>query len=368
MLRNPYPGLRSFEEADAQFFFGRDQSIEDILARLRDRRFVAVVGPSGCGKSSLIKAGVLPNVRRMPEFIGTGCPDTVVIRPGAAPLTNLTRALVDDAPRERHASSPNIEDSAPSRDVYDIADGIRKRVQSNPFGCLIVVEQFEEIFRYVMHSGESEADLFVGLLLDLTKLDRVSVVLTTRADFVGDCVRFDGLAEALNAGQYLLPRLSRAQIREVIESPAQCSGLSVEPSLVRRIMEDIGSDPDQLPLMQHVLRRTCERALSATGTVPHVSALSLRDYCAVGGIQESLSQQADEIFEELASDDAKQLCESMFRCLTEKLSTGYAVRRPTPAGIVAAGSGVDIGSMLEIAAAFREKGEICWCLTWQAAT
>ena len=66
----PYPGLEAFTEDDAGVFFGRDREIRDLVGRLnpsapaRAHRFVAVIGPSGSGKSSLVRAGLLPALRR----------------------------------------------------------------------------------------------------------------------------------------------------------------------------------------------------------------------------------------------------------------------------------------------------------------
>ncbi len=348
MAPNPYPGLRPFEAADTAFFFGRDGSIHDILEKLQSRRFVAVVGPSGCGKSSLIRAGVVPAFINMPGLNGPARPAQVLMRPGAAPLRNLHRAL-------NAATGADIED-VPQDAEFDIADAIWNNVQSMTSACLIVFDQFEEVFRYGVHSGEGEADRFVRLLLRLTGLHHISVVMTMRADFLGECVRFSDLPEALNSGQYLLPRLTRRAIQEVIESPATCSQLAVEPALVERIMNDMGSEPDQLALMQHALRRTCDQALRRTESGSNGAVLSLQDYYEVGGIAGSLSLQAEEIFGELASDDARGLCRSMFRQLAEKQSGGYAVRRPTPVSIVAAAGGTTIATVLEIAASFSRQG------------
>jgi Novel STAND NTPase 1 len=127
---------------------------------------------------------------------------------------------------------------------------------------LVVVDQFEEIFRFKKESShersEDEAAAFVKLLLEASrdKTARVFVVITMRSDFLGDCAQFRDLPEAINDGQYLIPRLSREQMRQVIESPAKVHGAEISPALVTHLLNHIGDDQDQLPVLQHSLMRT----------------------------------------------------------------------------------------------------------------
>ena len=119
----------------------------------------------------------------------------------------------------------------------------------------------EEIFRFESPEGREEADAFVSLILAAAKQREQPVygVITMRSDFIGDCARFPGLPEAVNDAQVLTPRLTREQSRQAIEGPARVFGGSVEPALVNRLLNDMGTDPDQLPLMQHALMRMWTR-------------------------------------------------------------------------------------------------------------
>src|ERR1051325_2429279 len=90
LRQNPFPGLRPYEERDADWFFGRDQEINDLLRKLRQAHFLAVVGPSGCGKSSLIKAGVLRALHD--GFLGAQW-RVAEFRPGGGPILELSKAL-----------------------------------------------------------------------------------------------------------------------------------------------------------------------------------------------------------------------------------------------------------------------------------
>ncbi len=156
------------------------------------------------------------------------------------------------------------------------AVGLRDYSNSNEFAedenLLIVVDQFEELFRFkkenqaqiinekseTQEKAENEASAFVKLLLEAVtdKTKRVYVVITMRSDFLGDCSQFRDLPETINKGQYLIPRLTTEQLRKAIESPAKVKGARIQPALVARLLNDIGDDQDQLPVLQHALMRT----------------------------------------------------------------------------------------------------------------
>jgi len=132
-----------------------------------------------------------------------------------------------------------------------LLEELRGRPLTDGGNLLILVDQFEELFRYQGLAGREEAEAVVAVLLESARQDAVPIyiVLTMRSDFLGRCADFDGLAEAVSDAQYLCPRLSRDQIRAAIEGPAEVFGGRVEPRLVSRIVNDMGTDPDQLPLM-----------------------------------------------------------------------------------------------------------------------
>ena len=127
---------------------------------------------------------------------------------------------------------------------------------------LVVVDQFEELFRFrrsrQIENSRDEAVAFVKLLLEATQQDDVPiyVVLTMRSDFIGDCMEFPGLPEAVNAGQYLVPRMTRDELRSAITGPVAVGGGEIAPRLVLRLLNELGDDHDQLPVLQHALMRT----------------------------------------------------------------------------------------------------------------
>jgi hypothetical protein len=92
-LRNPFPGLRPFREDEADRFFGQEDRIEDLVYRLSNQRFLAVLGLSGSGKSSLVNAGLLAQLR--PTKLRDGRPRWRIARlnPGDDPLGNLAAVV-----------------------------------------------------------------------------------------------------------------------------------------------------------------------------------------------------------------------------------------------------------------------------------
>ena len=312
-LENPYPGLRTFERGDQRLFFGRDQQIAELVARLQQNRFVAVVGVSGGGKSSLVLAGLLPALER--GCVGEASPQwrMVVTRPGGQPFDNLTVAL----------QATGVDPTGLRTSSYGMVK-VAKRIPAEQT-LLIVVDQFEEIFRYKDRESltpedsrdrsaeSSEAAEFVQLLLSASgQQPPVYVIFTMRSDYLGDCAEFHDLPEALNRCQYLVPRLTREQRKQAIEGPL--GSTRIEPRLVQRILNDAGDEPEKLPVLQHALMRTWRQWRNATPNEER--GITLEDYLAepVGGLQHALDRHA----EELLGKDQEQIAiaENVFKRLT----------------------------------------------------
>ena len=272
--QNPYPGLRPFKFEESYLFFGREGQSEDLFRRLKSNHFVAVVGTSGSGKSSLVRAGLLPLLASgFMSNTGSGW-RIAIFRPGNSPIHNLAHALVhpelaEAAPAKEAQASAGLKVGITETILRRSAVGLLDYADGKEFAAgenlLVVVDQFEELFRFKKESGiekaEDEAAAFVKLFREATrdKTGRVYVVITMRSDFLGDCAQFRDLPEAINDGQYLIPRLSRDQLRQVIESPAKVHGVEMSPALVTNLLNAIGDDQDQLPVLQHSLMRTWDK-------------------------------------------------------------------------------------------------------------
>jgi tetratricopeptide (TPR) repeat protein len=355
---HPFPGLRPFSWLDHAYFFGRKDQVF-ALYRLIDRsRFVAVVGGSGSGKSSLVRAGLLPLLDSEARPGGGAKWRIVEMRPGDAPLRHLADALANLAKDEDDAVK-SVRRERISFALRDSTNGIEEALDEigtpDNRSLLLLVDQFEELFRYGGGRGQNpreearqrdEANDFVQLLLQARSIPErdVHVVLTMRSDFIGDCARFQGLPEAVSATQFLVPSLTRDQLEEVIRGPIERAGASIEPALVNMLVNDSGNDPDHLPVLQHCLLRMWNRA--GAEPVPEASSidasanrtLTVDHYNAIGRIGEALSRHADEILNDLKGHELA--VEQMFRALADVDKEGRATRRALKFSQLVAETGV----------------------------
>ena len=225
---NPFPGLRPFEEHEARLFFGREQEIVALLGRMMRQHFLAVLGSSGCGKSSVIKAGLIPSLKY--EQLDDGAPAWRIasMRPGNNPFKQLAVALA--RPEALGEEGCRSEADVPvmqmllRRGPLGIVEAVREAGLPPEAKVLVLVDQFEELFRFHERSEKAsaldEARAFVNLLLAAANQRDlpVYIVLTMRSEFLGQCAAFRGLAEAITDGLYLLPDMTRDQLREVIQA------------------------------------------------------------------------------------------------------------------------------------------------------
>ncbi len=252
---NPFPGLRPFEAEEDYLFFGREKQIDELLRRLRRTRFLPVLGSSGSGKSSLVRAGLIPALQGGFMVTAGSSWRIATFRPAGDPIGNLAAALSD---QEVLGTDPELAgtqrvliEATLRRGTLGLADAVRQAKIPRGDNLLVVVDQFEELFRF-RHSRQAdskdEAMAFVKLLLEAARQDlAIYVVLTMRSDFIGDCMEYPGLPEAINAGQYLVPRMSRDELRLAITGPVAVGGGQIATRLVMRLLNDVGDDQDQLP-------------------------------------------------------------------------------------------------------------------------
>jgi energy-coupling factor transporter ATP-binding protein EcfA2 len=245
----PFPGLRPFEEDEEHLFFGREKSVSELLSRLRTSRFLGVIGTSGSGKSSLVKSGLLPSLYRG-FMAGAGSRwQTALFRPGDNPVGNLAEAMVntgiigsgkgmpDDA-ADMGAIYGKFIETTLRRSSRGLVDMIKQSRPGKNQNLLIVVDQFEELFRFSRlerannKDGKLDSVVFINLLLESAKQTEIPIyiIITMRSDFMGDCTEFRGLPEAINDGQYLIPRMTRNEKRAAITGPVTVAGAQMARS------------------------------------------------------------------------------------------------------------------------------------------
>jgi tetratricopeptide (TPR) repeat protein len=361
MTENPFPGLRPFKTEEAHLFFGREGQSEEILSRLRKRRFVAVVGASGSGKSSLINAGLLPYLHGgfMPQA-GSHW-RVATFRPGDDPIGNLARALnhpevLGSADPEDNSRNAVLLEVTLRRSGLGLIEAVRLARLALPENVLIVVDQFEELFRFadamLGMRKENDAAAFTRLLLEASGQKDIPIytVLTMRSDFIGDCARIQDLPEAVTSGLYLIPRMTREQQRAAIEEPAHVGGAEISPRLVNRLLNDIGDDPDRLPILQHALMRTWDYWQKNHSDL---QPIDLEHYIAIGTVTEALSRHADDAYAHL-EERQREIAKRLFQCLTEKGSDNRELRRPTAVQAIAEVSAATVPAVIEVIECFRQ--------------
>jgi len=338
----PYPGLRPFTKAESHYYFGRDQQRNECIARLETHRFLAVVGSSGAGKSSLVQAGLLPEIE-LGRVRGT---DEnwrfVIMRPGADPMSALTRALAGpNAPLQ--GKLDELLRTSP-RGLAAVAELLGEQ-DAQPHSLLLVVDQFEELFRLGKEQVTPQRWLkeriaFVRAITSARSLNApVFVLLTMRSDFLKDCTKFPGLPEALNHGMYLVPQLSLEQLEHSLVRPLeQVTGIEARMSvpLVRRILRDAAGLPDELPVVQHALMRTWlewrKRVPGGSqGGVPD-SEIGIQDYEKAGTTMDAIDRHGNELLgaleQELGQDRARVLSKALFQRLTITDADATVTRSP----------------------------------------
>nr|WP_295931610.1 hypothetical protein [uncultured Dyadobacter sp.] len=357
-LSNPFPGLRSYEYEDSTLFFGRDLHIRELKNKLLEGRFLALIGSSGSGKSSLIKAGLIPSL----EAAGSGQPDwnVVLFKPGAHPVRNLLAAFKMQL-RKKFGTGV----AAGLNEDEMTAEGMRATIMEllpalGGGRLLLVIDQFEEIFRYdlarhTLTEARTETALFIALILELIQ-GRESdcyAAITMRSDYLDNCTEFKGLTEAINTGYYLLPKMTTEEIREVIVKPIEVTGGVIAPELTALLLQEISTSPDALPILQHALLRTWDKWMTAPSDP---ALITISDYEAIGTMKNAITIHAEEIFNQKLDDRRKLAAEKLFKALVVSGPSDTPELHPIALSEIVRITGVADYQLIDVIQAFRAKG------------
>lgn len=289
-LVNPYKGLRSFGSADAPDFHGRHRLVERLLARLETAgasgRFVALVGPSGSGKSSLVRAGLLPAIRRgaVPSSRSWF---TIEMTPAPDPFERLERSLVGVA-----VDPPTslLELLTGDGGLERAACRVLPEAESQ---LLIVIDQFEELFTQV---DPDVADRFIDMLVSAATDEhgRIRVVVTLRADFYDRPLQHRRLGELLRDGTEVITPMTPEEIERAVVGPVDPLDVTFEPALVAELVHDVVDRAGALPLLQFTLTELFDARLGE-----RITAASYHD---LGGVSGALVKRADGLFAGLGTE------------------------------------------------------------------
>jgi hypothetical protein len=285
------------------------------------------------------------------------------MRPGSDPIGNLAAALsnidtgLDTAQARDKGNTRAIRRALTrtglNRSQLGLVRAAREITSDRRENLLVIVDQFEEIFRFRSLRRNAQRDTataFVNLLLEAARQDAVPVyvLITMRSDFLGECVQFRGLPEAINQGQYLIPLLNRRQRQAAIEGPVGVAGAKVSSTLLQRLLNDAGTMTDQLPVLQHALMRTFTFWMDRQK--PN-SPIDLDDYEAAGGTDSALANHADEACRDLDENEYR-VARVMFQCLTDRSSDGRWIRRPCRVGEILDVAETDLRTLEQVVTCF----------------
>jgi WD40 repeat protein len=298
-LVNPYKGLRAFDEADAADFFGRETLVETLVERVMKERFLAIVGASGSGKSSVVRAGLIPVLRRK-VVIDLSDSFVAVMVPGEEPLVALMEALQQVAVQTSPKILEQLQANAHALDW--LVDTLI------PGNLILVIDQFEELF--TLTRDENQRKHFLQLIEQaVTASDsHLRVVITLRADFMNQALRYPMFGELLRDHLELVLPLTPADLERAISGPAERVGLRVDNNLIAAMVADLQSEPGALPLLQYALTEVFGRREGRY--------LTLNAYRAGGGVTAALAQRAEEVFTGLNENDQKLAQQMFLRLIT----------------------------------------------------
>ena len=349
---HPFPGLRPFGYDDREYYFGREDQVYALFRMLEFSRFIAVVGSSGSGKSSLVRAGLLPLLAQEARGSGGRAWRFATMQPGDKPIENLADALTSLGPQDEFVQlRAHAVREALGASSFGLSEALEEIPALDGACIMLVIDQFEEIFRYATPQSRERATLFVQLLLEGARMParNVYILTTMRSDFIGDCAMFYGLPELVSRSQFLVPSLTRDQREQVITQPARKAGGEVEAQLVERLLNDSERELAELPVLQHTLAQVWEEARRRK-TVKITA--TQQDYDAVGTITHALSKHADSIMAQLPGLDLT--IEMVFRALSERDREGRATRRALPFGQLVAETGRPRAEVEAVVKRFRE--------------
>ncbi len=293
----PYRGLAAFREVDAAFFCGREEFVDRLVAAVKRQPVVAViVGSSGSGKSSAVFAGLIPRLRQDGNWM------VVSFRPGSQPFSALASALFgslepDSTEAQRLVQTQELAEAFRTGkvSVVDAAQRLLAKSRANP-QLLLVVDQAEEL--YALCSDADVQRLFVDGLLDAVsaggrRRQDVVLLITLRADFMGHALSYRRFADTLQDSSLLMGPMSRDELRAAIEQPAHLQGAEFETGLVERLLDDVGHEPGNLPMLEFAL--TLLWAEQVNGLLTHAG------YERIGRIEGAVARYADEVLATLDS-------------------------------------------------------------------
>ena len=294
---SPYRGLFAFREEDAHFFFGRDRFVDRLVEAVNHHQIIPIIGPSGSGKSSILYAGLVPKLRTWNDWL------ICHFRPGAKPFQALGAAM-----------TPLMEPGLGQLDQYTYGRRLAQQLRTDPekFNghinrllqrhpranhVLIIIDQFEELF--TLTQDEQERLDFIDCIVAPRLSNTYTFTLSLRADFLGQSLGYAGLAGALQENPHILGAMNRDELTEVVVKPAERQQVLFESGLAERILDDVGSEPGNLPLLEFALDTLWEH--QENGVLTHQA------YEKIGRVDGALTAYAEQVYADFTAEEQDKI-------------------------------------------------------------
>ncbi|EXI66627.1 MAG: Serine/threonine-protein kinase pkn1 [Candidatus Accumulibacter adjunctus] len=342
----PYRDLRAFREEDEPLFFGRDACTRELVAAVDRCPLVAVVGASGSGKSSVVQAGLIPLLRRRGGWL------VAIVRPGPEPWRSLAGCLLEQIEGEPAADQRVQRQLAIGELAGELARGVAGgarvglthlvdsllAVHPGSRHLLLLVDQWEELYTY-RETDAATAAAFADRLIEASARAPLRIVLTLRADFTGRAIDHRPLRDHLQQATVFLGGMNRDERERAIRGPAETAGLRFEPGLVARLLDEVGDEPGNLPLLEFCLTQLHARRQDG--------ALCQAGFEAIGGVRGAIVRRADELIDELAAraPGSEAIARDVFLQLVQLGDGSDDTRRRAPLGDFADASRALIGEL-----------------------
>jgi uncharacterized protein YjbI with pentapeptide repeats/ABC-type branched-subunit amino acid transport system ATPase component len=303
----PYKGLLPFDcnESDPQYFHGRTALTSQLIDQIRQSNFVAVMGASGSGKSSLLRAGLIHQLKQGQRLSGSERWQIRIMKPGAYPLQALAQLF---------------EDNKVEQSIKGGADELQQLIElESTEKFVLVLDQFEEVFTQCQNDSERQ-QFFQTLLQGLQQTPNFCLVLAMRADFFSKCLEqtYSGLAKKIQDNLVTVTPMTEIDLRAAIAEPARQVNLKIEAELIEEMIQDVITSPGSLPLLQDTLTELWKQRAN--------SGLTLTQYSQLGGISKTLQNRADKVLESF-SDEYQLTVQHIFLALTQLNEDAEDTRR-----------------------------------------
>jgi cellulose biosynthesis protein BcsQ len=246
----PFIGLRSFQREDVSLFFGRSVEISRMMDIISRTGLLILNGPSGSGKSSVLSAGLIPFLHDSKEMADASI---VIFKPGADPFANLAAAIATVV-----SEKEDVDAKKKSEKLTKLFIAIPAQFKENindVYGVerdyILVIDQFEEVF--TLCPDEQKREAFINALAGWISNQQAKMVLAIRSDYYSQLSSYSSIVTSLGNSFFNLGIPSERELRQIIVEPASKAGLKIEQGLPERILKDLETVNNKLPVLQVVL-------------------------------------------------------------------------------------------------------------------